>query len=119
MILGVLRLIVFLLDTALFIPVLLLASPLDRNAKLAHRIARHWCRLNLALFAVRVRVDGQVRDLEEDIALADSEVGKHCAVVSGLGYQSSRRSASRRTASASSTPTGPSVSTRTGPSGSG
>lgn len=58
MILGVLRLIVFLLDTALFIPVLLLASPLDRNAKLAHRIARHWCRLNLALFAVRVHVDG-------------------------------------------------------------
>jgi len=58
MILGVLRLIVFVLDTALWIPVVLLASLVDRNAKLAYRIAQYWVWLNVKLCASRVHVQG-------------------------------------------------------------
>lgn len=58
MVLGILRLIVFVLDTALWIPVILLASLADRNAKLAYRIAQYWVWVNVKLCASRIEVQG-------------------------------------------------------------
>lgn len=58
MILGVVRLIVFVLDTAVWIPVLLLASLADPNAKLAYRIASYWAWLNFRLSGARISVTG-------------------------------------------------------------
>ena len=58
MILGIVRLIVFLLDTALWIPVALVASLADPDAKLAYRFARRWAWFNVKLLGTRVLVRG-------------------------------------------------------------
>ena len=58
MILGMVRLIVFLLDTALWIPVALVASLADPDAKLAYRVARRWASFNVKLLGTRVLVRG-------------------------------------------------------------
>jgi 1-acyl-sn-glycerol-3-phosphate acyltransferase len=57
-ILGVLRLVVLVLDTAFFIPLVLLASLADPHAKLSYRVARHWARLNAWIAGARVHVHG-------------------------------------------------------------
>jgi 1-acyl-sn-glycerol-3-phosphate acyltransferase len=57
-ILGVVRLVVFVLDTVAWIPVVLLASLADPNAKLAYRIASYWAWLNFRLCGARISVEG-------------------------------------------------------------
>lgn len=42
MIVGLVRLVALGVDTALFVPVVLVTSLLDRDAKLGYRIARYW-----------------------------------------------------------------------------
>lgn len=58
MILGILRLIVFVVDTVLWIPVVLLASLLDPDARAAFRVAQWWAWANLKVTGTRVAVDG-------------------------------------------------------------
>ncbi len=58
MILGAVRLIIFAVDTVLWIPVVLLASLYDRDACLAFRISRWWAWTNLRLVGARVTVEG-------------------------------------------------------------
>ncbi len=58
MILGIVRLIVLVVDTALWIPVIILASLLDREARVAFRVTQWWAWANLELAATRVAVDG-------------------------------------------------------------
>ena len=58
MILGVVRLIAFTVDTVLWIPVVLLASLLDPDARAAFRVAQWWAWANLKLTATHVAVDG-------------------------------------------------------------
>jgi 1-acyl-sn-glycerol-3-phosphate acyltransferase len=58
MLLGALRLLLFALDTALFIPVVLLVSISDPTGRRAYRVARWWAWLNVRLCAVRVEVNG-------------------------------------------------------------
>jgi len=57
-ILGILRLIVFGIDTAFWIPAVMLASLADRDARLAYRMAQHWAAFNLKLTGTHVVVDG-------------------------------------------------------------
>ena len=56
---GIVRLVVFVLDTAVVIPLVLLAALADRHAKLAYRIAQHWAWLNIKLCATHVHVQGR------------------------------------------------------------
>lgn len=58
MILGIVRLIVFAADTALWIPTVVVASFADRDARLAFRVARWWAWLNLKVSSARLAVDG-------------------------------------------------------------
>ncbi len=58
MILGVVRLVAFTLDTAVAIPVVLLASLADSNAKLAYRVASYWAWFNFRLCGGRLSVSG-------------------------------------------------------------
>ena len=58
MIVGIVRLIVFMLDTAVVIPIVLLVSLADRHAKLAYRVAQRWAWLNVRLCHTRVHVRG-------------------------------------------------------------
>ncbi len=58
MILGIVRLIVFGIDTALWIPPILLASLADGDARLAFRLAQGWASVNLKVTGTRVAVDG-------------------------------------------------------------
>jgi len=58
MVIGILRLIVFGIDTAFWIPAVMLASLADRDARLAYRMAQHWAAFNLKLTGTRVAVDG-------------------------------------------------------------
>jgi 1-acyl-sn-glycerol-3-phosphate acyltransferase len=60
-ILGIVRLIVFVVDTVLWIPAVMLASMFDREGRLAFRVAQWWARANLALVGVRLVVDGLER----------------------------------------------------------
>src|SRR6266436_7169532 len=57
-ILGILSLIVFGIDTAFWIPAVMLASLADRDARLAYRMAQHWAAFNLKLTGTHVVVDG-------------------------------------------------------------
>jgi 1-acyl-sn-glycerol-3-phosphate acyltransferase len=57
-ILGVVRLVVFLLDTAVVILIVLLASLADPHAKLAYRIEQVWAWLNVKLCGTRIHVKG-------------------------------------------------------------
>lgn len=58
MILGILRLIVLVVDTVLWVPVVLLASLADRDALLAYRVAKGWAWFNARLSGARVHVCG-------------------------------------------------------------
>ncbi len=58
MILGTVRLIVFVLDTVLWIPVVLLASLFDSDARAAFRVAQWWAWTNLKLTGSRLTVEG-------------------------------------------------------------
>lgn len=58
MILGVIRLIVFVADTALWIPTVVATSFADADARLAFRVARWWAWLNLKVSGARLAVDG-------------------------------------------------------------
>ena len=58
MVQGIVRLIVFLLDTAVVILIVLVASLADRHAKLAYRIAQYWAWINVKLCGSRVHVQG-------------------------------------------------------------
>ena len=58
MILGILRLIVFIAATALWIPPVLLASLADRDARLAFRVAQLWAWLNFRAAGARITVEG-------------------------------------------------------------
>jgi 1-acyl-sn-glycerol-3-phosphate acyltransferase len=58
MISGAVRLFVFVLDTAIAILCVLLASLADRDAKLAYKVARIWAWLNVKLCDTRVTVRG-------------------------------------------------------------
>ena len=58
MIAGVLRLVLFVIDTAVAIPLVLLASCLDRQARVAYRLAQWWVWLNVRLIGVRLQVEG-------------------------------------------------------------
>ncbi len=58
MILGILRLIVFIAATALWIPAVILASLADRDARLAFRLAQLWAWLNFRVAGARISVAG-------------------------------------------------------------
>ncbi|MBI3769415.1 MAG: 1-acyl-sn-glycerol-3-phosphate acyltransferase [Deltaproteobacteria bacterium] len=58
MILGIVRLIVFVVDTAVWILFILVASLLDREARIAFRVAQWWAWANLKLTGTCVAVDG-------------------------------------------------------------
>jgi len=58
MISGAVRLFVFVLDTAIAILCVLLASLADRDAKLAYKVARIWAWLNVKVCDTRVTVRG-------------------------------------------------------------
>lgn len=58
MLLGAFRLLLFGLDTLLFIPLVLLASIHDPDGRRAYRVARWWAWLNVRICGVRVQVDG-------------------------------------------------------------
>ena len=58
MVLGIIRLLVFALDTLVWIPAVLAASLLDRDARAAFRVAQYWAWFNLRLCGVRLTVDG-------------------------------------------------------------
>ena len=58
MLLGAFRLLLFGLDTLVFILLVLLASIGDPAGRRAHRVARWWAWLNVRLCGVRVEVDG-------------------------------------------------------------
>jgi len=58
-ILGVIRLVIFVADTAVFLVAVLLASLVGSEAKLAYRVAAYWAWLNLRLCGVRVEVQGR------------------------------------------------------------
>jgi 1-acyl-sn-glycerol-3-phosphate acyltransferase len=58
MLLGAFRLVLFALDTALFIALVLLASVRDPTGRRAYRVARWWAWLNVRVAGVRVEVDG-------------------------------------------------------------
>ncbi len=57
-ILGIVKLIVFGIDTALWIPPVLLASLADSDARLAFHLEQRWAAFNLKLTGTRVTVDG-------------------------------------------------------------
>ena len=57
-IVGIVRLVVFLLDTAIVILLALLASLADPHAKLAYRIEQVWAWLNVKLCRTRIHVQG-------------------------------------------------------------
>ena len=61
MLLGIARLIVLVLDTLLFVPIVLLASLADPEARLGYRIARYWAWFNVRLAGARLRVEGLER----------------------------------------------------------
>ena len=58
MILGILRLIVFVAATALAIPAAMVASLADADARLAFRIAQLWAWLNFRVAGARISVAG-------------------------------------------------------------
>ena len=58
MILGILKLIVFAIDTAIWIAAVMVASLADRDARFAFRVAQRWASLNLWLTGTRASVDG-------------------------------------------------------------
>jgi len=55
---GMLRLILLVVDTVCFVPVVVVASLADPEAKLGFRIARYWAWLNNRIAGVRLRVAG-------------------------------------------------------------
>ena len=57
-ILGIIRLALFGIDTALWIPAVLLAAPADAEAKASYGIARWWAWLNVRVCGGRVHVEG-------------------------------------------------------------
>jgi 1-acyl-sn-glycerol-3-phosphate acyltransferase len=60
-ILGIVRLLVVALDTVLWVPFVVLASLLDRDARIAFAVARWWAWLNLKVIGARVTTDGLER----------------------------------------------------------
>jgi 1-acyl-sn-glycerol-3-phosphate acyltransferase len=60
-ILGIVRLIVFVVDTVLWIAVVILASVFDREGRAAFRVAQCWAWMNLELVGVRLVVEGLER----------------------------------------------------------
>jgi len=63
--LGALRVLIFFVDTLVFIPIVLLVSIGDRDGRRAYAVARWWAWLNVALSGVRVEVEG-LAHLEPD-----------------------------------------------------
>jgi 1-acyl-sn-glycerol-3-phosphate acyltransferase len=59
--LRALRLALFALDTACFIPIVMLAAIGDPEGRRAYRVARVWARLNVRLCGVTIEVDGRER----------------------------------------------------------
>jgi 1-acyl-sn-glycerol-3-phosphate acyltransferase len=57
-VIGVIRLAVLAVDTALVLPAVLVAAAADRYGKLAYRVARYWAWLNFRLCGTRIRVEG-------------------------------------------------------------
>jgi 1-acyl-sn-glycerol-3-phosphate acyltransferase len=57
-ILGIVRLVLLIVDTVLFVPVVLLISLVDREAKLGYLVARWWALLNSRLAGMRLHVEG-------------------------------------------------------------
>jgi 1-acyl-sn-glycerol-3-phosphate acyltransferase len=55
---GIVRLVVFLLDTGVVILIVLVASLADPHAKLAYRVAQVWAWLNVKLCRTRIHVRG-------------------------------------------------------------
>ena len=58
MTLGIVRLLVFTVDTVAWIPAVLVASLFDRDARAAFCVAQYWAWFNLKLCGVRLTVDG-------------------------------------------------------------
>jgi 1-acyl-sn-glycerol-3-phosphate acyltransferase len=58
LIVGLVRLVALGVDTALFVPVVLVTSLLDRDAKLGYRIARYWALVNARVAGMRLHVEG-------------------------------------------------------------
>lgn len=56
--LGLARLIVYTLDTAAVVPLVLVISAVDRHAKLAHHVVQYWAWLNVKVCGSTVEVEG-------------------------------------------------------------
>ncbi len=76
MILGVIRLVIFVADTALFLVAVLLASLADQEGKLAYRVARYWAWFNLRLCGIRLEVQGRQ---QLDPATSYVFMSNHCS----------------------------------------